>query len=149
MRCSEACFRRPFLSILPKSSVCEEMLAVYCGKCLSRKAFQKWVGNVLLMTKRFKRRYASDWDNRQRLLYCRFRCSGKAIDQVYQCCSRICREIDFFLISSFEYHIFYVLYSFVTHLPTLRLSFLCTLRQHQPIHPVSNPVILPEACTAG
>jgi hypothetical protein len=36
---------------------------------------------------------------------------------VYQCCWRICREIKCF--SRFEYHMFYVLYSFATYLLTL------------------------------
>jgi hypothetical protein len=34
--------------------------------------------------------------------------------QVYQCWWRICREINVF--SRFEYHLFYVLYPFVTFL---------------------------------
>jgi hypothetical protein len=37
--------------------------------------------------------------------------------QVYQCWWGICQEIDFFC--SFEYHMFYVLYPFVTYLLTL------------------------------
>jgi hypothetical protein len=53
----------------------------------------------------------------KRLLCCRFQCTGKAIEQVYQCWWRICREIN--VLSSFEYHIFYVLYPFVTYLWTL------------------------------
>jgi hypothetical protein len=37
--------------------------------------------------------------------------------QVYQCWWRICREINVF--SRFEYHMFYVVYPFVTYLLTL------------------------------
>jgi hypothetical protein len=39
----------------------------------------------------------------KRLLCCGFRRTGKAMRQVYQCCWRICREINLF--SRFEYHI--------------------------------------------
>jgi hypothetical protein len=52
-----------------------------------------------------------------RLLCSGFRHTGKAMRQVYQCWWRICREID--VISRFEYHMFYVLYPFVTYLLTL------------------------------
>jgi hypothetical protein len=52
------------------------------------------------------------------LLCCGFRRTVKATGQVYQCWWRICREINFFL-SMFEYHVFYVLYPFVTYLLTL------------------------------
>jgi hypothetical protein len=34
----------------------KEMFSVYGRKCLSRKAVHNWVANVLLMTKRLKRR---------------------------------------------------------------------------------------------
>jgi hypothetical protein len=49
------------------------------------------------------------------LLCCGFRRTGKAMGQVYQCWW-ICREINVF--SRFKYHIFYVLYQFVTYLLT-------------------------------
>jgi hypothetical protein len=52
------------------------------------------------------------------LLSCAFRRTGKAMGQVYQCCWRICRETNAFL-SRFEYHMFYVLYPFVTYLLSL------------------------------
>jgi hypothetical protein len=45
--------------------------------------------------------------------------AGKAIGQVDQCWWRVCREIDTF--PSFEYHMFCVLYPFVTLLMTLPL----------------------------
>jgi hypothetical protein len=57
----------------------------------------------------------------KRLLSCGFRRSGKAMGQVYQCWWRICREINIF--SRFEYHMFYVLYPFVSYL--LPLSRTC------------------------
>jgi hypothetical protein len=52
-----------------------------------------------------------------RLLCCGFQCSGKAMRQVYQCWWRICQEIIFFF--KFKYHMFYVLYQFVTYLLSL------------------------------
>jgi hypothetical protein len=54
----------------------------------------------------------------KKLLCCWFRRTGKAMGQVYQCWWRICRDINIFF--RFEYHIFYVLYPFVTYLLTLR-----------------------------
>jgi hypothetical protein len=42
--------------------------------------------------------------------------TAKAMGQVYQCWWKICREINVF--SRFEYHMFYVLYPFVTYLLT-------------------------------
>jgi hypothetical protein len=44
--------------------------------------------------------------------------------QVYECWWRTCREINVFF-SSFEYHVFYVLYPFVTYLLTLPRMFKC------------------------
>jgi hypothetical protein len=51
------------------------------------------------------------------LLCCRFRRTGKAMGQNYQRWWRIYPEINVF--PSFEYHMFYVLYTFVTYLLTL------------------------------
>jgi hypothetical protein len=53
----------------------------------------------------------------KRLLCCVFRRTGKAMGRVYQCWWRIFREINVF--PRFEYHMFYVLYLFVTYLLTL------------------------------
>jgi hypothetical protein len=61
------------------------------------------------------RRLADD-EEVERPVCCGFRCTGKTMGQVYQCWWRICREIFFF---RFEYHMFYVLYPFVTYLLTL------------------------------
>jgi hypothetical protein len=58
----------------------------------------------------------------KRLLCCGFRRTGKAMGQVYQCLWRICREIN--VLSRFEYHMFYVLYPFVSHL----LILLCIIK---------------------
>jgi hypothetical protein len=46
-----------------------------------------------------------------------FQHTSKVMGQVYQCWWRVCREID--VLPKFEYHIFYVLYPFVTYLLTL------------------------------
>jgi hypothetical protein len=43
--------------------------------------------------------------------------TGKAMGQVYQCWWRMCRELHVY--SRFEFHMFYVLYPFVTYLPVL------------------------------
>jgi hypothetical protein len=58
----------------------------------------------------------------KRLLCCRFRRTGKAMGQVYQCWWMICREINVF--SSFEYHIFYVSFPFVTYLLILPRAYM-------------------------
>jgi hypothetical protein len=97
------------------------MFPVYRGKCLSRKAVHNWV-------EKFSQGRSEVVDDARpgaevpettvkRLLCCGFRRTGKAMGQVYQCWWRICREIIVF--SRFEYHMFYVLYPFVTYLLTL------------------------------
>jgi hypothetical protein len=53
----------------------------------------------------------------KRLLCCGFRHSGKVMGQAYQYWWRICQEMNVF--SGFEYHMFCVLYTFVTYLLTL------------------------------
>jgi hypothetical protein len=53
----------------------------------------------------------------KRLLCCGFRRPGNAMGQVYQCRWMICREINVF--PRFEYHMFYVLFTFVTYLLTV------------------------------
>jgi hypothetical protein len=53
----------------------------------------------------------------KRLLCCGVWRIGKAMEQVYQCSWRTCREINAF--SSFEYQTFYVLSPCVTHLLTV------------------------------
>jgi hypothetical protein len=78
----------------------KEMFPVYCGTCLSHTAVRNWVRNTV-----------------KTLLFCGFRSTGKAMEQVYRCWCRMCREMHVF--SKFEYHIFHVLYSFVIYLVTL------------------------------
>jgi hypothetical protein len=77
------------------------------------------VANVSVMTKGLKRRCGSGWNNSQKFLCCEFRCTGIAMEQVYQCWWRICLEINVF--SRFEYYMLYVLYPSVTYLLTLPL----------------------------
>jgi hypothetical protein len=40
----------------------KELIPVYGGKCLSRKAVHNWAANVSLMTKKLKQRCGSDRD---------------------------------------------------------------------------------------
>jgi hypothetical protein len=93
---------------LSAKDIHEEMFPVYGGKYLSCKAVHSWV------EKRGKR-FADDEEvetevrKSKRLLCCGIRRTGKAMRQVYQCCWRICREINVF--SRFEYHMFYVFLS--------------------------------------
>jgi hypothetical protein len=69
-----------------------------------------------LMTK-LKRSCASGFDNSQKNSVLRFRSTDKAMEQVYQCCWRICREIHVFIGSNII--CFYILHPFVTYLLTL------------------------------
>jgi hypothetical protein len=101
---------------LSAKDIDKEMLPVYGGKCLLRKAVHNWVAKVSLMTKRLKRRCGISETTVKRLLCCGFRRTGKAMGQVYQCWWRMCREINVF--TRFEYHMFYVLYPFMTYLLT-------------------------------
>jgi hypothetical protein len=48
--------------------------------------------------------------------------------EVYQCWWRICSEINVF--SRFEYHVFYILHSFVTYLLTLVYIVMCIAREN-------------------
>jgi hypothetical protein len=75
---------------------------------------------VSLMAKRLKRRCGNGLDNSQKTSLLGFRRAGKAMGQVYQCWWRICLE-KFFL--TFKYHMFYVLYQFVTYFLTLPRSY--------------------------
>jgi hypothetical protein len=89
----------------------DKFFPVYGGKCLLRKVVYTWI-------KKFSqgRSKAADDARRvaettvKRLLCSEFRRTGKAMGQVYQW--RTCREINVF--PRFEYHMFYVLYQFVT-----------------------------------
>jgi hypothetical protein len=97
------------------------MFPVYCGKCLSRKA----VHNGFDKFSQGRSKVADDArpgaevteTTVKRLVCCGFRRTDKATGQVYQCWSRICREIN--VLSRFEYCTFYVLYPFAIYLLTL------------------------------
>jgi hypothetical protein len=104
-----------------------EIFPVYGGKYLSSKAVHKWFEKV----SQGRSKVADDArpgaefveTTVNRLPCCGFQCTGKAMGQVYQCCWRICREINVF--TRFEYHMFYVSYPFVTYLLTLpRVSLI-------------------------
>jgi hypothetical protein len=90
---------------------------VYGGKCLSRKAVHNWVDEFSLG----RSKVADDARPGKEMAEATFilwvSTTGKAMGQVYQCWWRNCRDIDVF--SRFEYHIFYILYPFVTYLLTL------------------------------
>jgi hypothetical protein len=104
----------------------KEMFPVYGGKCLSRKAVHNWV-------EKFSQGRLKVADDAQpghpgaevaetrviRFLCWRVQCIGKAMGQVYQCRWRVLWEIKVFFFPRFEYHMFYVLHPFVTHLLTL------------------------------
>jgi hypothetical protein len=108
---------------LSAKDIHKEMVPVYEGKFLSRKAVHNWVEKL------FQGRSKVADDARpgaevvettvKRLLCCGFRRSGKALGQVYQSWWRICREINVF--SRLKYHMFCVLYQFVASLLTLPL----------------------------
>jgi hypothetical protein len=97
------------------------MYPVYGGKCLSRKAVHNWVEEFSQGRSKVADDARPDAEVAEtpvkRLLCCGFRRTGKAMGQVYQCWWRICREIN--VLPGFEYHMFYVLYPFVSCLLTL------------------------------
>jgi hypothetical protein len=94
----------------------KEMFHVYGGKCFHVKRFTSESRNSL---KKFDARPNAEGAETtvKRLLCCGFRCTGKAMGQVYKCWWTICREIN--VLSRFEYHMLYVLYPFVTYFLTL------------------------------
>jgi hypothetical protein len=69
---------------LTAKDIHKKRFPVYGVKCLSRKAVHNWVANITMMTKRLKRKEVAE-TTVKRLLCCRFRRTGKAIGQVYQC----------------------------------------------------------------
>jgi hypothetical protein len=99
----------------------KEIFYVFGGKCFSRKAVQNWVEKFSQGRWKITDDVEVAGTTVNRIVCCRFRHTGKAMEQMYQCWLRICREIIFF---RFEYHMFYVVYPFVTYLLTLpRTSF--------------------------
>jgi hypothetical protein len=82
------------------NNIHKEMFPVYGRKCLSRKAVHNWV-------KKFSHGRSKVADDARRdaevdettvigIVCCGFGPTGKAMEQVYQCWWRICREINFF-----------------------------------------------------
>jgi hypothetical protein len=107
----------------------KEMFPFYSGKCWSRKA----VHNCVEKLSQRRSKVADDArpgaevaePTAKTFLCCGFRRTGKAMGQVYQSWWSICLEINVF--SRFEYHMFYVLYLFVTYLLTLPRTW-CNMR---------------------
>jgi hypothetical protein len=99
----------------------KEMFPVYGGKCFFRKAIhncsEKFTQGRSKVADEARSGSEVAETTVKRLLCCGFRRTGKAMGQMNQCWWRICREIDVF--SRFEYHMFYILYPFVTLLLTL------------------------------
>jgi hypothetical protein len=118
----EKCFVVRFLwakGLSPKNNN-KGMFPVYGGKCLSRKAVHKGVEKFFQELPKIAvdaRPNAEVVETTVKRLLCSgVRTTGKAMRQVYQCWWRICREINVF--PRFEYHMFYVLYPFVTYILT-------------------------------
>jgi hypothetical protein len=103
----------------------KEMFPVYGGKCLSRNAVHNWVDKFFQGRSKVadEARPGADLTETtfKRLLCCQFRRNGNAIGQVPKW--RTCREINVF--SRFTYHMFYVLYPFVTYLLTVPPNIMC------------------------
>jgi hypothetical protein len=81
---------------LTATDIHKEVMPVYGGKCLSRKAVHNWV-------KKFSQRRTGLKGNAEmaetpvkRVLCCAFRRTGIAMVQVYQCWWRIYREMNVF-----------------------------------------------------
>jgi hypothetical protein len=106
---------------LNANDINKKMFPVCGGKCLSGKAVHNWVEKFSQGIPKVADDARSGAEVAQttvkRLLCCGFRRTGEPLGQVYQCWWRTCREINVF--SRFEYHMFYVLYPFVTYLLTL------------------------------
>jgi hypothetical protein len=88
---------------------------------LSPKAVHSWVTDVSLMTKRLKRRCGSGWDNSQKTSMLRVSAhwysDGTSVSMLMEAMPRNnCFR-------RFEYHMFYVLYPFVTCLLTVPSTF--------------------------
>jgi hypothetical protein len=106
---------------LGEKYVHKEMFHVYGGKCLSRKAVHNWIEKLF-----YGRSKVADHETEVRKWLRQqskdFYAAGKAMGQVYECWWRVCREIN--VLSSFGYHMFYVLYPFVAYSLTLPRTFL-------------------------
>jgi hypothetical protein len=93
------------------------MFPVYCGKCLLLKAVQPWWQIFRLWRRGWNGGVEVAETTGKRLLCCGFRRSGKTMGHVSMFMEDMSRNKCF---SRFEYHMFYILYSFMTHLLTLR-----------------------------
>jgi hypothetical protein len=97
------------------------MFPVYSGKCLPHKAVYNRVEKLPSWSQTF-RWWQRGWNGGTQVAKTTvldfyavgFWHIGKAMGQVYQCWWRICQEINVF--PRFEYHMFYILYPFVTYL---------------------------------
>jgi hypothetical protein len=106
---------------MQRTFIHKEISPVYGGKCLSRKAVHNWVekrGNRLAGDEEVETEVRK-WLGRQSK---DFYAAGldalvKRWDKCYQWWWRICREIC--VLFQVQYHMFYVLYPFVTYLLTL------------------------------
>jgi hypothetical protein len=90
----------------------------------------------------------------KKLLCCGFRHTGKAMGQLYECWWEICREIN--VIPRFEYHMFYVLYPFMTYVLALPRNsvysyplhvsslFLCHLHVEYTVNHLNHHAIHPD-----
>jgi hypothetical protein len=92
----------------------KEIVPVYGEKCLLGKEVHNWVEKFSQGESQMMSDQSAEVAEItvKRLLCCGSRRTGKAKGQVYQCWWRICREIN--VLFTFEYHMFYVLYPFVT-----------------------------------
>jgi hypothetical protein len=75
----------------------KEMFPVYDGKYLSHKAIHNWVEKFSQGRSKVAddaRPSAEVAETLERLLWCRFRSTGKKMEQVYQCWWGMCREIN-------------------------------------------------------
>jgi hypothetical protein len=108
----------------------KEIFSVYDGKCLSRKMVRNWV-------EKCSQERSKVVDNsrpgaklggttHKRLLCCRFRRTGKAMGQMYQCWWMICREIIFFF--TYEYRMFLRFVSICDLFTLLPLIWVAILR---------------------
>jgi hypothetical protein len=105
----------------------QRSVVLFCGqkdsvhRIFTNKCFLFTVGSVC----RAKRFIAglNNFLTGRRLLCCGFQSTGKAMEQVYQCWWRICREYD----------MFYVLYLFVAYLLTLPHIRCCCYVDHIPL----------------
>jgi hypothetical protein len=104
-----------------------EILPVYGGNCLPHEEVHNWIEKFSQGRSKVADDARPDAEVAEttvkRLLCCVFRRIGKAMGQMFQCWLRICREKKMFFLTRFKYHMFYVLYPFVTCLLTLPRIF--------------------------